>query len=139
MKIELNRINEAVHFEAEGSGNIKVHIEGSPELGGEGQGVRPMELVLMALGSCSALDLIQILKKQRQDIQDFSVSVEGERADAIPAVFTKIHMTFKLSGNVDQAKAEKAAELAVKKYCSVHDMLAAGGVEINYEIAVSNK
>jgi len=139
MKIELNRINEAVHFEAEGSGNIKVHIEGSPELGGEGQGVRPMELVLMALGSCSALDLIQILKKQRQDIQDFSVSVEGERADAIPAGFTKIHMTFKLSGNVDQAKAEKAAELAVKKYCSVHDMLAAGGVEINYEIAVSNK
>lgn len=139
MKIELNRVNEAVHFEAEGSGNIKVHIEGSPELGGEGQGVRPMELVLMALGSCSALDLIQILKKQRQDIQDFSVSVEGERTDAIPAVFTKIHMTFKLSGNVDQAKAEKAAELAVKKYCSVHDMLAAGGVEINYEIAVSNK
>lgn len=136
MKIELNRINEAVHFEAEGSGNIKVHIEGSPELGGEGQGVRPMELVLMALGSCSALDLIQILKKQRQDIQDFSVSVEGERADAIPAVFTKIHMTFKLSGTIDQAKAEKAAELAVKKYCSVHDMLAAGGVEINYEIEI---
>lgn len=138
MKIELNRINEAVHFEAAGSGNINVHIEGSPELGGEGQGVRPMELVLMALGSCSALDLIQILKKQRQEIQDFSVSVEGERADAIPAVFTKIHMKFKLSGNVDQVKAEKAAELAVKKYCSVHDMLAAGGVEINYEIAVSS-
>ncbi|KAA8482060.1 putative redox protein [Arcticibacter tournemirensis] len=138
MKIELNRINEAVHFEAAGSGSINVHIEGSPELGGEGQGVRPMELVLMALGSCSALDLIQILKKQRQEIQDFSVSVEGERADAIPAVFTKIHMKFKLSGNVDQAKAEKAAELAVKKYCSVHDMLAAGGVEINYEIAVSS-
>lgn len=136
MKIELNRINEAVHFEASGAGDVKVHIDGSPEVGGEGLGVRPMELVLMALGSCSSLDMIQILKKQRQEIKDFSVSVEGERADAVPAVFTKINMTFNLSGDIDQAKAEKAAELAVKKYCSVHDMLAAGGVEIGYDVIV---
>lgn len=138
MKIELKRVNDAVHFESSGSGNVKVQIDGSPEIGGQGLGVRPMELVLMAVGSCGSLDLIQILKKQRQEITDFSVSVDGERRDAVPAVFTKIHITFKLWGNIDPAKAEKAAELAVKKYCSVHDMLAAGGVEISYAVEINS-
>ncbi|MEJ6979618.1 OsmC family protein [Pedobacter sp. P351] len=134
MKVELKRINDAVHFEASGSENVKVQVDGSEAIGGQGLGVRPMELVLMALGSCSSFDLLTILKKQRQDIDDVSVNVEGERADGIPSVFTKIHMDFNLTGNVDQAKADKAAELAVKKYCSVHDMLAAGGVEITYAV-----
>lgn len=134
MKIELKRVNDAVHFEASGSGNVKVHIDGSDAIGGQNLGVRPMELVLMALGSCSSLDLISILKKQRQEIKDLSVSVEGERREAVPSVFTKVHLTFDITGNVDVAKAEKAAELAVKKYCSVHDMLAAGGVEITYSL-----
>ena len=138
MKVELNRVNDAVHFEATGSGAVKVQIDGSPEIGGQGLGVRPMELVLTALGSCSSLDLISILKKQRQEIKDFSVSVEGERKDAVPSVFTKIHMNFKLAGSIDQTKAEKAAELAVKKYCSVHDMLAAGGVEITYSVELNS-
>lgn len=137
MKIEINRVNDAVHLEAVApSSTVKVHIDGSPEIGGQGLGVRPMELVLMALGSCSSFDLISILKKQRQDIQDISVSVEADRADAVPAVFTAIRMTFNLKGTIDPAKAEKAAELAVKKYCSVHDMLAAGGVKISYTINI---
>jgi len=137
MKIELNRLNNAVHFEAKGGGDVKVHIDGSPEIGGEGLGVRPMELVLMALGSCSSLDLISILKKQRQNVVDFSVDVNGERTDTVPAVFSKIHMLFKLSGDLDEQKVAKAAELAVKKYCSVHDMLAAGGVEITYAVEIN--
>lgn len=134
MKVELKRVNDAVHFEASGSGEVKVHIDGSEAIGGQGLGVRPMELVLMALGSCSSFDLLSILKKQRQEVADVSVLVEAERKDAVPAVFTKIHMTFNITGNVDPFKAEKSAELAVKKYCSVHDMLAAGGVEISYSI-----
>lgn len=137
MKVELKRVNDAVHFEASASSsNIKVHIDGSPEIGGEGLGVRPMEMVLMALASCSSLDLVSILKKQKQDLQDISVSVEGERREELPPVFTKINMSFTLKGDVDPAKAERAAELAVKKYCSVHDMLVAGGVEINYSIDI---
>jgi len=96
-----------------------------------------MELVLMALGSCSALDLVSILKKQRQQIADMQISVEGKRRDAVPAVFTAIHLTFRLTGDIDREKAIKAAELAVKKYCSVHDMLAAGGVDITYEVQVA--
>src|SRR4028118_1030805 len=98
MKVELKRLNDAVHFEAAGSGNVKVHVDGSDAIGGQGLGVRPMELVLMALGSCSSFDLISILKKQRQEIADVSVTVEGERTDAVPAIFTKIHMTFHFTG-----------------------------------------
>ncbi len=137
MKIELNRLNNAVHFEASGSGNVKVHIDGSEAIGGQGLGVRPMELVLMALGSCSSLDLITILKKQRQEITDFSVEVDGERREEIPTIFTKIHILFRLKGNIDEVKAQKAAELAVKKYCSVHDMLVGGGVEIGYTLEIN--
>lgn len=139
MKVELKRVNDAVHFEATGSENVIVHVDGSEAIGGQGLGVRPMELVLMALGSCSSFDLISILKKQRQDIKDVSVIVKGERKDATPSVFTKIHMTVNLIGNVDTAKAEKAAELAIKKYCSVHDMLAAGGVEITYSLKITTE
>ncbi|MDM8174370.1 MULTISPECIES: OsmC family protein [Olivibacter] len=135
MKVTLNRLNQAVHFEGESaSTDVKVHIDGSPEIGGEALGARPMELVLMALGSCSALDLINILKKQKQEIEDVKIEVDGKRKDAIPAVFTDIHLLFKLKGRIDIEKAKKAAELAVKKYCSVHDMLVAGGVQITYEI-----
>jgi putative redox protein len=137
MKVELKRVNDAVHFEASApSSTVKVHIDGSPEIGGQGLGVRPMEMVLMALASCSSLDLVSILKKQKQDLKDFSVSVEGERREQLPPVFTKIHMFFTLTGDIDPAKADRAAELAVKKYCSVHDMLAAGGVDITYSIEI---
>jgi len=90
----------------------------------------------MAVGSCSALDLISILKKQRQQLNDVKIDVNGQRRDAVPNIFTDIHITFTLKGTIDRSKAEKAAELAVKKYCSVHDMLAAGGVNITYSIEI---
>ena len=138
MQIELKRVNDAVHFEASAaSSTVKVQIDGSPAMGGQGLGVRPMELVLMALASCSSLDMVTILEKQRQTIKDFSIVAEGVRTDNIPNVFTSIHLTVKLKGDIDAAKAERAAELAIKKYCSVHDMLAAGGVNITYSLEIS--
>lgn|SRR5690606_16248816 len=138
MKVILKRKNKAVHFEGESSSStVKVNIDGSEAIGGEGKGVRPMELVLMALGSCSVFDLTTILLKQRQDVDDIQVEVEGQRREEIPNIFTKIHISFLLKGNIDEVKAQKAAELAVKKYCSVHDMLAAGGVEITYSIKIN--
>ncbi|GAA4799695.1 OsmC family protein [Olivibacter ginsenosidimutans] len=140
MKITLNRINQAVHFEGTShSTDVKIHIDGSPDIGGEGLGARPMELVLMALGSCSVLDLISILKKQKQEVNDVVIEVEGTRREAIPAVFTAIHLLFRLKGAIDEQKANKAAELAVKKYCSVHDMLAAGGVDITYTVTIEKQ
>ena len=137
MKISLNRVNDAVHFEGvSDTTDVKVHIDGSPDIGGEGLGARPMELVLMALGSCSALDLVSILKKQRQQIDGITIDVEGKRREAVPNIFTAIHLSFSLKGVIDEGKAAKAAELAVKKYCSVHDMLAAGGIAITYDIQI---
>jgi len=139
MKVTLNRVNQAVHFEGSSeTTTAKIHIDGSPDIGGQGLGARPMELVLMALGSCSILDLLSILKKQKQEVIAVEIEVEGNRKDAIPAVFTDIHLVFKLIGNIDAQKANKAAELAVKKYCSVHDMLAAGGVHITFAVEINN-
>ncbi|WP_166335477.1 OsmC family protein [Sphingobacterium chungjuense] len=138
MKVTLQRENDAMHFAgSSASSDVKVHIDGSPEIGGEGLGVRPMELVLFALGSCSVFDLSVILKKQRQQIDDIQVEVEGKRREEIPTIFTNIHIAFTLKGEIDADKAAKAAELAVKKYCSVHDMLAAGGVDITYSIKIN--
>ena len=138
MKVHLARQNDAVHFEASSElSSVKVNIDGPDSIGGEGKGVRPMELVLMALGSCSVFDLTTILQKQRQDIQDIQVEVTGDRREEIPNIFTKIHIAFRLKGDIDEAKAQKAAELAVKKYCSVHDMLAQGGVDITYSIQIN--
>jgi putative redox protein len=74
-----------------------------------------MELVLMALGSCSVFDLHSILVKQRQQIDDIQVEVEGKRREEVPQVFTDIHINFFLKGDIDEVKATKAAELAVKK------------------------
>lgn len=138
MKVELKRVNKATHYEATAPSTVvKVNIDGSPAIGGKELGVRPMELVLMALGSCSVLDLISILDKQRQNIEDVNIEVIGNRTEAIPSVFTDIHIKFILSGkDIILAKAEKAAQLAVKKYCSVHDMLAKGGVDISYEVTI---
>ena len=135
MEIKLNRKNNALHFEGSSmSSDVKVHIDGPENAGGEKKGSRPMELVLMALGSCSVFDLSIILEKQRQKIEDIQVKVSGKRRDEIPTIFTDIHISFQLRGEVNIEKANKAAELAVKKYCSVHDMLTAGGVNITYSI-----
>lgn len=138
MEVNLKRVNRAVHFEASATSSpVTVHIDGSPDIGGEELGTRPMELVLMALGSCSVLDLLSILKKQRQEVIDVDIKVTGNRRKTVPNIFTDIHIQFFLTGNIDEVKAEKAAELAVKKYCSVHDMLANGGIEITYEIQLN--
>ena len=138
MQVKLNRVNQASNYEATApSSEVKVHIDGPVSIGGEGKGSSPMELVLMALGGCSVFDLGEILKKQRQDVDDIQVDVTGNRREEAPRVYTDIHITFSLKGNIDLEKATKAAELAVKKYCSVHDMLAAGGVEITYEVKIN--
>ena len=108
MKIHLQRKNEAVHFEGSSElTNVKVNIDGSESIGGEGKGVRPMELVLMALGSCSVFDLSSILQKQRQIIADIQVEVEGKRREEIPNIFTHIHITFTLRDNSTKQKCIK--------------------------------
>ncbi len=124
MKIQLKRLNDAVHFEGSNDDGNIVHLDGSPDIGGEGKGIRPMQLLLMSLAGCSSIDVVSLLKKMRQPPEDVRVEVSGERAlDEVPAVFKKIHMHFILKGNLDEAKVAKAIGMSVDKYCSVARML----------------
>ena len=126
IKIELNRLNDAFHFEASNEQGNKVHIDASPDIVGTNQGMRPMQMLLAAMGGCSAIDLINILKKQKQDLRDVKITVTGEREkDAIPSLYSEVHAHFRLFGNIDRQKAEKAVSLAVDKYCSVAKTLEA--------------
>ncbi len=124
MKITLQRVNQAVRFEGSNSAGNTVIVEGSPEIGGEGQGMRPMELLLVSLASCSSMDVIAILKKMRQPVEDLRVEVEGHRVkDQVPAVFNQIHLRFVLKGDLRADRVEEAIRLSVEKYCSVGHMI----------------
>jgi putative redox protein len=120
MKIELNRLNDAFHLEAVNEQGIAVQMDASPDIGGTNQGMRPMQLMLSAMGGCSTIDVINILKKQKQPLRDIKITVTGEREkDAVPSLFVQVHVHFRLYGNLDKEKVERAVSLSVEKYCSV--------------------
>ncbi|WP_422474448.1 OsmC family protein [Endozoicomonas sp. ALB032] len=97
----------------------------------------PMELILMGLGGCSSVDVIGILKKARQKVVDCHVDIQAERADSVPAVFTKIHLNFVVKGTaVKESHVERAIELSADKYCSVARMLGKGDVEITHSFEI---
>lgn len=101
-----------------------IALDGPPESGGENLGARPMELLLLGLGGCTAVDVVSTLKKMRQNITDFEVEIESERAVLHPKIFTKIHLKFLIKGeNLDDKKIQKAIELSATKYCSASIML----------------
>jgi putative redox protein len=110
-------------FEARNAAGATGVIDGPANMGGENAGLRPMETLLSALAGCSSMDVILIMKKQRQELERLEVEAVGERADAVPAVFTKIHLRFKGYGAIDLKKFQKAVELSIEKYCSVSKML----------------
>lgn len=121
MEVIIKRVNDAFHFEATGVSGIANHMDANPEVGGVNAGARPMEMLLMGLGGCSAIDVVLILKKQRQAIDDLQIRVTGERVKiegTEMSPFRKIHLHFMLKGSVDPIKAEKAIQLSMEKYCS---------------------
>lgn len=141
IKIELKRLNDAFHFEAANENGNKVHIDASPDIGGTNQGMRPMQMLLAAMGGCSAIDIVNILKKQKQTLTDIQVTVTGEREQgAVPSLFTEVHAHYKLFGALDRDKADKAVSLSVDKYCSVAKTLEkTARVTYSFEIiAVAN-
>ena len=125
-----------VKFTGETPDGHQVHIDGPPEAGGENQGMRPMELILMGVGACSAFDVMTILKKSRQDVTDCRCEVEGTRAEEIPKVFTDIHLHFVVSGNdLNDKVVARAINLSAEKYCSASIMLAqVANVTHSYEL-----
>lgn len=138
MKISLKRLNQAVHFEAvNATGNV-VHFDGSPDIGGENKGIRPMEGVLMSLAGCSAIDVVDILKKMRQELTGLSVEVDSERREEVPRVFTKIHLKYILEGAIDPEKAVRSVQLSADKYCSVSKMLEPT-IEITHSVVLNQE
>lgn len=119
MQVELVRVDDAFHFEAVGKSSVAQHIDAATDIGGHNAGARPMEMLLMGLAGCSAIDVILILKKQKQVIEDFRLKVDGMREkDAVPAPFKKIHITYLLKGQLDPVKVKRAIDLSMDKYCS---------------------
>lgn len=111
-------------FQAEtGSGHTLV-MDGPPEHGGQNLAARPMEMVLVGLGGCSAFDVVEILEKSRQKVEDCQIEIDAQRADEVPAVFTTIHMHFIIAGQeLNEKHVKRAVELSVDKYCSVAKMM----------------
>lgn len=139
MKASVRWIDDVMFVAETGSGHAVV-VDGPPDSGGRNIGMRPMELVLLGVGSCTSFDVISILKKARQPVEDCIAEIEAERSDDIPSVFTKIHIHFRITGSaLKESQVKRAVELSADKYCSASIMLGRGGVEIthDYEIVES--
>lgn len=120
MEIELNLLNNAYHFEAKNEQGNSISIDASPAIGGENKGPRPMELLIMGLGGCSGIDVLNILRKQKIEPEGFRIKLYADREkDAVPSLFTDIQVEFIFKGALDPAKAERAVKLSMDKYCSV--------------------
>lgn len=137
MKVTLDRINDDFLFEAKGNSGVAVHIDS--KVNDDVNGASPMELLLMAVGGCNAIDIISILKKQRQEITAYQIEVEGNRKEVRQAKpFESIHVSIYLEGKIDPAKAERAAQLSFDKYCSVSITLE-GAVDVTYTVFVNGE
>ena len=117
-------LQEGSTFEGVAGSGHRVTMDVAPEVGGRNLGLRPMEMVLLGLGGCTAIDVLHMLRKGRQPITDMRVELDAERADDVPKVFTKIHLHFVLMGaGLDPHKIERAINLSASKYCSASMML----------------
>tara|TARA_B110000495_G_C22986458_1_gene580416 strand:- start:958 stop:1377 length:420 start_codon:yes stop_codon:yes gene_type:complete len=138
MKAIISWLGNALMQGESGSGH-SVIVDGPESIGGQNQGMRPMELMLMSVGACSTVDVISILKKARQDVKDCIVEVDGERVDSVPALFKRIHLNFKVRGNsLDENKVKRAVELSAEKYCSASIMLINAGVEMSHSFEIQD-
>jgi putative redox protein len=114
-----------------------VKMDTSPDGGGINFGIRPMQMLLMGLGGCAGIDIVSILKKQRQTVDSFSMKIEGEREKGKePSLWETVHIVFELKGNIDPEKAKRACELSMDKYCSVAETMRRAGTAITWEVKV---
>jgi putative redox protein len=128
---------DGVMFVGETGSGHTVVMDGPPEHGGRNIGMRPMEMLLLGVGGCSSFDVVQILQKGRNNIVNCVAEVSAERVDAVPSVFSKIHLHFVVSGrDLKAAAVERAVKLSAEKYCSASIMLSNAGVKITHDFEV---
>ncbi len=136
MKAKINWIDGAMFKGESGSGHT-VLMDGPETAGGQNKGIRPMEMLLLGIGGCASFDVISILQKSRQDVSDCYTEIEATRAEAIPAVFEKIHILFTVSGsNLDESRVKRAVALSAEKYCSASIMMKKAGVEMTHDYKI---
>jgi len=135
MKIRVKWV-EQVSFVAESGSGHAIVADGAPDAGGRNLGMRPMELLLAGAATCTAFDVVWILKRARQPVADCVVEAEAERAPAEPKVFTRIHLLYTVAGRgLDRGQVERAVKLSKEKYCSATIMLGATA-EITYAVTI---
>ncbi|MEJ2010819.1 MAG: OsmC family protein [Anaerolineales bacterium] len=116
--------NGRMSFTGSAETGFELPIDSDPSVGGDDSGFRPMELIAIGLAGCTALDVISILKKKRQDVREFSVEVSTDRAEEHPKVFTKARILYRVTGkDIDEAAVARAVELSETKYCPAQAML----------------
>ena len=130
------KLADGMTFVAESGSGHAVVVDGAPDIGGRNLGARPMELVLMGTGACSAIDVVHILRRARQPITDCIVELDSERAAEDPKVFTKIHLHYVVTGKgLNPSQVERAIKLSKEKYCSATIMLAkTAEITFDYEV-----
>ncbi|WP_124726444.1 OsmC family protein [Staphylospora marina] len=122
MNVEI-RWQGNMHFESLTPSGHRFPLDAAPEAGGENKGPRPTEVLLSAVGTCSAIDIVEILKKMRLQVESFSMEIQGERAEEHPRRFTRVHMHYRLNGDLPENKVRRAVNLSLEKYCSVSHSL----------------
>lgn len=123
-RISVERLDDHFHFKATSPNGNSIEMDGSPSIGGQNKGVRPMETLLMAMAGCSGIDIVMILKKMKQEIQDLKIDVEATRVKVEEATqYSEIHIHFKFWGDLKESKVKKAVDLSIEKYCSVSKIL----------------
>ncbi len=127
---------EDVQFVGESGTKHSLIMDGPENLGGHGTGMRPMELLLLGLGGCTSFDVVEMLKKSRQNIVDCVVEIDGQRSESVPKIFTDIHIHYIITGsNIKEAQVKRAIELSSEKYCSASLMLGkSANITHDYEI-----
>lgn len=137
MQVTVKWVDGAMFLGESGSGHSVV-MDGPPDHGGRNLGPRPMEMLLLGVGGCASFDVMAMLRKSRQQVVDCRVEIEAERADAVPAVFTRIHLHFVVTGvGLKEKQVQRAVELSAEKYCSASIMLGAAGVAMSHSFELA--
>jgi len=137
MQIKIKRFDDAYGFEAVNETHNKLIMDANASIGGGNKGFTPMQLLVAGIGGCSSIDIVNILKKQKQEIKGFDITVDAEREQGKePSLFTTIHVSYHLSGDIDFEKAQRAADLSIEKYCSVAKILEKTA-KITYSVKVN--
>jgi putative redox protein len=125
-QVSVNWQHEDLLLEAENDTGNKIVLDASTGVGGKNRGARPLQLLLMGLAGCTAMDVLSILQKKREPVQDFQVIVSGEQVESHPRVFSALHIEYLITGDVSEKSVERAIQLSENVYCPAQAMLRPG-------------